>query len=63
MDCAFVTAGSVVEQLESLGLLREITGQERNRLYNYHPYVDVFQRLAVQDQKLEWRRQPADPWL
>lgn len=53
MDCAFVTAGSVVEQLESLGLLREITGQERNRLYNYHPYVKVFQRLVIEDRSAE----------
>ena len=42
MGCAFATASTVVDQLEELGLLREITGQERNRLYNYQPYVSVF---------------------
>lgn len=50
MSCAFATASSVVEQLEEQGLLQEITGQERNRLYNYQPYVSVFQRLMPEDE-------------
>lgn len=47
MGCAFVTASTVVEKLEALALLREITGQERNRLYQYEPYVAVFQKMTV----------------
>lgn len=47
MGCAFATASSVVERLENLGLLRELTGQERNRRYQYQPYVSVFQKLTV----------------
>jgi Fic family protein len=49
MECAFGTANSIVEKLERLGLLREITGQERNRRYQYEPYVRLFdsENLAI----------------
>ncbi|HUS39356.1 MAG TPA: hypothetical protein VMX74_07900, partial [Pirellulales bacterium] len=47
MGCAFATASSIVEQLEKLGLLREITGGERNRRYQYEPYVSVFQQMTL----------------
>lgn len=50
MGCAFATAATVVERLEKMGLLREITGQERNRLYQYQPYVSVFQSLMPVDE-------------
>ena len=42
MDCSFGTANSVVEKLQELQILREITGQERNRRYQYEPYVRLF---------------------
>jgi len=42
MSCAFGTASSVVEKFEELGLVREITGHERNRRYQYEPYVRLF---------------------
>lgn len=51
MGCAFATASSVVERLEKMGLLREITGQERNRLYQYQPYVSVFQKLMPAEEE------------
>lgn len=53
MGCAFATASTVVEKLESLGLLREVTGRERNRLYQYEPYVALFQRMTVVEEKGE----------
>lgn len=53
MGCAFATASSVVEKLEELKLLHEITGQERNRLYQYQPYVSVFQKLTAIDEENE----------
>lgn len=49
MGCAFATAASIVDQLQSLNIVREITGNERNRLYQYQPYVDVFQKLTLSD--------------
>lgn len=47
MGCAFATAATVVEQLQEHGLVREITGNERNRLYQYQPYVELFQKLSI----------------
>lgn len=42
MGCAYGTANTIVEKLEELKVLREITGQERNRRYQYEPYVRLF---------------------
>lgn len=39
---AFATANRVVEALERIGLLVEITGQKRNRVYSYEPYLAMF---------------------
>ena len=50
MGCAFATAASVVDRLEELELLREITGQQRSRLYQYEPYVSVFQKMTVSEE-------------
>ena len=35
-------ANSVVSQLCSLGILREATGQKRNRVFRYAPYIAIF---------------------
>jgi Fic family protein len=37
-----VTAGKAISRLESLGLLEEITGKERYRVYRYSPYWRMF---------------------
>ena len=42
LDCAYVTAAHVVDDLERLGILKEITGQQRNRRYRYEPYLALF---------------------
>lgn len=36
------TAYKLIHTLEELGILREITGAERNRLYIFHDYVNLF---------------------
>jgi hypothetical protein len=43
LGCAYVTAGKLVDQLTELGLLKEITGQQRNRRYRYEPYLALFE--------------------
>jgi Fic family protein len=35
---SFTTANKLVEQLEALGLLEEVTGGQRNRIFRYTPY-------------------------
>lgn len=42
---SFSVANSLVEQFKDLGLLRETTGQARNRLFEYTPYVKLFGKL------------------
>ncbi len=38
-----VTSNKLVEQLEGLGLLEEIAGRKRDRIFSYTPYVVLFQ--------------------
>lgn len=45
LQCAYVTASKTVEQFVEFGLLKEITGWQRNRLYRYEPYLILFQPL------------------
>jgi Fic family protein len=40
---SFVTANKLVQQLEGLGVLEEITGRKRDRIFSYTPYVALFQ--------------------
>ena len=42
LSCAFVMAHKVVERLVRRGLLEEITGAQRNRLYRYTPNLPLF---------------------
>lgn len=42
LGVAFPTASRMVEALEQLGILREMTGQQRGRIYVYQPYIDLF---------------------
>lgn len=43
MQCAYVTANKLVDQLADLRILRGITGQQRNRRYRYEPYLALFE--------------------
>ncbi len=47
LECSFVTANKLVEQLEELKVVRETTGRQRNRRYRYDPYLALFDALAV----------------
>jgi len=42
-----VTAAKVIRRLEGIGLLDEITGRQRNRIYRYTPYWRLFEDLDV----------------
>lgn len=42
LGSTFPTASRLVAGFEELGLLREITGQKRSRVYRYEPYLALF---------------------
>jgi Fic family protein len=52
LQCAYVTANKTVEQFVELGLLREITGWQRNRLYRYEPYLVLFRPMTISTSEL-----------
>lgn len=43
LSCNNVTAANLIKRFEALGLLHEITGGRRNRLYRYGDYLDLFE--------------------
>ncbi len=42
LGTTFPTANRLVSAFEELGLLNEITGQKRSRLFRYEPYLALF---------------------
>lgn len=44
LDTSFPTATAAVKVLEDLGLIREVTGQKKNRSYSYQAYIDLLSR-------------------
>ena len=42
IDVSQPTASALVRDLDRLGILRELTGQPRNRLFAYQPYLGLF---------------------
>ena len=41
LGTSFPTATSAVNLLESLGIIKELTGQKKNRSYSYQAYIDL----------------------
>lgn len=41
LQVSFGTANTLIGRFEDLGLLREITGQQRGRVFRYEPYLDL----------------------
>jgi len=50
LGCAYVTAAKLVDQFGELGMLKEITGQQRNRRYRYEPYLALFESPPTWDE-------------
>jgi len=48
VGCTHPTAVKLARDLEARGWLREVTGFERNRLYRYQPYMELFHRETVE---------------
>jgi Fic family protein len=49
LDVTFPTANKLVARFEELGLVREITGQRRGRLFRYEPYLRLFDDPVADD--------------
>ena len=47
LGCTFATANRLVQEMEKLGLLREMTGHKRNRRYQFYPYLRLFDHVPV----------------
>lgn len=39
LEVSFMTANKLVGQLESLGIIKELTGGQRHRAFRYTPYL------------------------
>ena len=42
LGCSYPKANKLVEQYSEQGLLRETTGNQRNRRYRYDPFMALF---------------------
>jgi DNA-binding MarR family transcriptional regulator len=47
-----VTASRLIDRLAGLGLLDEVTGRRRNRVYRYTPYWELFREPRVLEESL-----------
>lgn len=47
MTCTFPTASKLITDFESRGWLQEVTGYERNRLWRFRPYLELFHRETL----------------
>ena len=43
-ELSYKAANSLVSSMEELGILKEVTGQSRNRMYLFKGYVDLFNK-------------------
>jgi Fic family protein len=47
VKCAFVTADKLVKQFEKLRIVKEVSGGQRNRRYEYSPYLALFEPSEI----------------
>jgi Fic family protein len=57
LGVTFPAANDLVQRFEAQGILQEITGQKRYRLFRYTPYIDLFADRAAKEE----REQAAEP--
>jgi Fic family protein len=49
IEVGFPTANRLIARFEELGLLREVTGRRRSRLFRYEPYLKMFDAAERRD--------------
>jgi Fic family protein len=47
LQTTFQTANKLINQLVRLGIIKEMTGQKRNRVYIYQPYLNLFNKPMI----------------
>ena len=47
LKCVYQTANKLVGHLVELGVLREMTGYQRNRRFSYEPYLAPFEAATA----------------
>lgn len=53
LGCSTATANKLVRQFEQLGLLQEITGQKRNRVFRYEPYLSLIHEQGLEVDQMD----------
>ena len=43
LEVSYPTARSLIAGFEDIGLVKEIIGRERNRVFSYEPYLDILE--------------------
>lgn len=53
LNCAYPTASKLMAEFADQGILREITGQKRNRRYRFDPYIQIFDETSAPSQGIK----------
>jgi Fic family protein len=48
LGCAFMTADKLLKQFAELQIVKETTGGQRNRRFEYSPYLALFEPVGIQ---------------
>jgi len=60
LGVTYASANQLISRLAELGILQEITGQKRHRIFRYAPYLDLFSEggVEVHDDRIDVRTSP-----
>ena len=47
IGCSFATGSKLIDQFIQNNILTETTGFQRNRLFKFKPYIDIFNKLEI----------------
>lgn len=50
LACTFATANKALDELATLKIVRESTGQKRNRRFKFEPYLRLFERTPLAEE-------------
>ncbi len=47
LEISYQAANALIREMREVGVLGEITGGNRNRIFRFGPYLDLFQDVAI----------------